>query len=255
MSKFFLSELSLVLGSEETLIKVSYFNHIESISTLYLDCYFFQSDNELPPTSKNYIIGFILEEDSASDISSCLLSKMQFDNMIFRCLDDKADCFYYIFYSEYLDEKKFLLIKFPFFMLTPDTSILQSFIYLRPEEISFQFSYFSWLTSYHISLSEWINYSSSQKSQSLILSQELTDLKEHSSNQYPKSSKSFGLCLFCYDRRRNIVFLPCGHMAACLQCSVRKLKVEITQDHENPDSSAKCPLCKQTIQNSIEVLS
>lgn len=46
------------------------------------------------------------------------------------------------------------------------------------------------------------------------------------------------LCKICYEEERNIAFVPCGHICACVKCAV---------------STDKCPMCRGTIQNAIRV--
>ncbi len=43
-------------------------------------------------------------------------------------------------------------------------------------------------------------------------------------------------CLICYDRCKNIIFLPCAHLTCCVQCSV---------------SMTNCPLCRKHIEATI----
>ena len=45
-------------------------------------------------------------------------------------------------------------------------------------------------------------------------------------------------CLICYERERDAVFYPCGHMCACLECG-RKLE--------------DCPYCHRSISESIQL--
>lgn len=43
-------------------------------------------------------------------------------------------------------------------------------------------------------------------------------------------------CAMCYDKNRNICFLPCNHFASCGHCSF---------------NTPNCPVCRATIQNRI----
>ncbi|XP_010261888.1 PREDICTED: E3 ubiquitin-protein ligase SPL2 [Nelumbo nucifera] len=53
------------------------------------------------------------------------------------------------------------------------------------------------------------------------------------------------LCVICLMRRRRSAFVPCGHLVCCQGCA---LSVE-------RDLAPKCPVCRQTIRNSIRVYS
>lgn len=44
------------------------------------------------------------------------------------------------------------------------------------------------------------------------------------------------ICVVCMDRQKNIMFLPCSHLAACVECSA---------------SLTKCPVCRVPIQATV----
>ncbi|KAI8742848.1 baculoviral IAP repeat-containing protein 8, partial [Biomphalaria glabrata] len=46
-------------------------------------------------------------------------------------------------------------------------------------------------------------------------------------------------CKICYQQRLKIIFLPCGHLISCYICA---------------DRLVRCPLCRHTIQEKIEVI-
>ncbi|XP_010064037.2 E3 ubiquitin-protein ligase SPL2 [Eucalyptus grandis] len=51
------------------------------------------------------------------------------------------------------------------------------------------------------------------------------------------------LCVICLMRRRRSAFVPCGHLVCCQRCA---LSVE-------REVSPKCPVCRQTISNSVRI--
>jgi hypothetical protein len=48
--------------------------------------------------------------------------------------------------------------------------------------------------------------------------------------------KEAGRCAICLDKEKVILFLPCSHLASCLECSV---------------SIKNCPICRKSIEASI----
>lgn len=62
-----------------------------------------------------------------------------------------------------------------------------------------------------------------------------TKLKEE--NERLKSER---LCVVCLSKDKNILFLPCAHLAACLDCSF---------------NMQNCPLCRSTIQATVRTYS
>ena len=47
-------------------------------------------------------------------------------------------------------------------------------------------------------------------------------------------------CVVCLDRVKNIIFLPCAHLAACVECSV---------------SMQKCPVCRAPVEATVRTFS
>jgi hypothetical protein len=60
---------------------------------------------------------------------------------------------------------------------------------------------------------------------------EAAQLKEE--NERLKNER---LCVVCLDKVKNIIFLPCAHLAACLECSF---------------SLQNCPMCRTKIQATV----
>uniref|UniRef100_A0A5B7BGP3 RING-type E3 ubiquitin transferase n=1 Tax=Davidia involucrata TaxID=16924 RepID=A0A5B7BGP3_DAVIN len=51
------------------------------------------------------------------------------------------------------------------------------------------------------------------------------------------------LCVICLMRRRRCAFIPCGHLVCCQRCAL-SVERELTP---------KCPVCRQTIRNSVRI--
>jgi hypothetical protein len=52
--------------------------------------------------------------------------------------------------------------------------------------------------------------------------------------------KNERLCVICLNKDKNVIFLPCAHFAACLECSM---------------SLNNCPMCRSEIQARIRAFS
>jgi len=51
-------------------------------------------------------------------------------------------------------------------------------------------------------------------------------------------SKNDKLCVVCYDKQKDTVFFPCGHLVCCQRCSIKL---------------PTCPICRQAIVRSLLV--
>ena len=54
----------------------------------------------------------------------------------------------------------------------------------------------------------------------------------------PADEKCLDECMVCSDQNRDVLFLPCGHVTVCHQCSVRV---------------KKCLLCKEFVDERKKV--
>jgi len=62
-------------------------------------------------------------------------------------------------------------------------------------------------------------------------------------NQKRSAEKGdFGHCKICWEAPNTHIFVPCGHMCVCLQCS-----------HRVMSRNRKCPVCKQSVTLAMEV--
>ena len=61
--------------------------------------------------------------------------------------------------------------------------------------------------------------------------------KEQTITQIHDKDENF-ICKICYNRNKNTVFMPCGHIFACMQCAL---------------SIVKCPYCKSTISKIMKI--
>jgi len=56
------------------------------------------------------------------------------------------------------------------------------------------------------------------------------------------------LCMFCMDRTKNTVFVPCGHVTYCTECIEHQLHLRINSKVPENHQNKECPLCKEEIQ-------
>ena len=86
------------------------------------------------------------------------------------------------------------------------------------------------------------------------LSSQIEGLTEPVANKEDKNLYSiYGDCLLCCDKSKSIVFLPCGHVLACLHCTVNNLKIELNKKFNRKRFPNICPLCKGVISEAREL--
>lgn len=57
-------------------------------------------------------------------------------------------------------------------------------------------------------------------------------------------------CCFCNNEKKNIMFLPCGHLEVCKTCLAQNMKVQIDAQHFR---GKKCPKCNGHLESILEV--
>jgi hypothetical protein len=60
-------------------------------------------------------------------------------------------------------------------------------------------------------------------------------------------------CLLCCTNPKSIVFLPCGHVVACKECTTQNLEIVLSKVINQRRSPRSCPICKQAIKEAREV--
>jgi hypothetical protein len=61
------------------------------------------------------------------------------------------------------------------------------------------------------------------------------------------------ICVVCYSQQKNVVFLPCGHIAVCKECAVESMGLELCKIFYKKNKAKKCIVCKGTIKEAREV--
>ena len=54
------------------------------------------------------------------------------------------------------------------------------------------------------------------------------------------------LCTICLDEERNVLYMPCGHLATCADCDAT-----LTAAAAAADRAAECPMCQTEIGNRV----
>jgi len=65
-------------------------------------------------------------------------------------------------------------------------------------------------------------------------------LPNHPHNVFPEIGEKFGdvFCVICLEKRRDTIFVPCGHLGSCLKCC---------------NDLYQCPVCRSDILNKVRV--
>lgn len=60
-------------------------------------------------------------------------------------------------------------------------------------------------------------------------------------------------CLLCVTYKKNVVFLPCGHVVACKVCATQNMQIELGKSINQRRTPRNCPVCVQPIKEAREV--
>jgi hypothetical protein len=62
-----------------------------------------------------------------------------------------------------------------------------------------------------------------------------------------------GICVICEGAQKNVVFLPCGHIAVCKECAMNEMELELCKMFYRKTSSKCCIVCEKRIKEAREV--
>lgn len=225
------------------------------ISTLYFDKYFYLDDGELPIPYHDHIIGFLYEDESTSNFLKChFYNTLSSLKTIYRAFEENPGHVIYILCDDMNPVTRFLIISYNFSELFNMNIFLTSFSAFKAEEIMQQYVFNNWVENYEKCLSEWLNYSEFQRAKISEMTQELKAVKEAENLAKNKQKRSeFGECLLCCDNPKSIVYIPCGHIVACYNCTVKCMKIELNRKINKKRTQKLCPLCNGPIFKAMEV--
>ncbi|KAK3262109.1 hypothetical protein CYMTET_29018 [Cymbomonas tetramitiformis] len=72
---------------------------------------------------------------------------------------------------------------------------------------------------------------------------EASDTMENTGRDRAEST-SWGACVVCLQRRRRVVFTPCGHRACCQRCARQVAQARGRQER-------RCPVCRQEVSRDV----
>lgn len=233
-------------------------------TTLYIDKYLSASDSEFPKNYSEHVVGYFCFENFNLNPKSLYVFSLLYSNKIIcKCIDETCENFYYILYDKLFNDVMCIIVKYSFadiFQCRKDMELhMRNLVYPKSQDIQFNVSYINWIENYKISISEWISCAITQNISIQKLNAEIQALKgdkawDKCSKDVENTCYSFGECLLCCDRAKSIVFLPCGHVVACLQCTVKNLKIELNRKVKEKGYVKICPLCKGAIEEAREII-
>jgi len=102
------------------------------------------------------------------------------------------------------------------------------------------------------------NWQTQVADRELKLSKKIEEVKKLGKVEGNKSARAQGEmyevdCLLCVTYKKNVVFLPCGHVVACKVCATQNMKIELGKVINQRTTPRNCPVCVQPIKEAREV--
>lgn len=97
---------------------------------------------------------------------------------------------------------------------------------------------------------------------------DVEDEQIDSNDPAPNNENAENICECCYLRKRNTVFIPCGHVYCCMVCSERWTNTNVSsfdlyslldeEDRETlvfgePLQKPRCPICRADINSTVRL--
>ena len=259
------SELTLVSESLTVTLSSIQSSEIPAINTLYIDSYISLYSQEFPSAIIECISGYLHPSEGSSKAGSIdFLRCLSANPVACRAMDETCQFIYFVLCGSHLKAPNYLLLRLRvnelYWYNVSLSDCLKSLTLSRIQRDKEKLSLSAWAESYRNYTQDWIKYSMEQQNQIKKIRDEINTIKSKSNRGEKEIEENtlnygFGECLLCYDRFKNIVFLPCGHIAACLYCTVKNLKIKLNKKIKKKRLANMCPLCKGVIQEAREVFS
>lgn len=179
------------------------------------------------------------------------------ENQAIKSFDDSGETVYFIYFSHEPSLQTFVLAKYGLYELCPDLSSymteIQHLALNRVKDVKFKAALKDCLNSYKSYFDQWVETVNTQQKEIQKLSDELSEHKEKQENFNEPTQELVSLCVICEKERRNVVFVPCGHVAVCTYCLDMKMKLRPNDTSPQKKTQQKCLICKRSIKVAHEV--
>lgn len=217
------------------------------------------SDSQLPTSSLPNTIQWhtISSLIFISSEGTKLIELAYQESQAIKCFDDTGESVYFIYFSNEPSLQTFVLAKYELFELCPELNSYLSELHTlslnRVKDIKFKSSIKDSLASYKSYFDQWVDTVNSQQKEIQKLSDELAQHKEKQENFNEPAPELISECVICLKEKRNVVFVPCGHVAVCTYCLNTSMKLTLNDINPQKKSQHKCVTCKRSIKVAHEV--
>lgn len=102
-------------------------------------------------------------------------------------------------------------------------------------------------------LSNWSLVQASKEFMCEKLTQELKNKRKTQQEVEKPENVQPEICIMCYRSPKNVVFLPCGHIAICKDCAIGSMEIELCKIFYKKSNSKLCLVCKESIKEAREI--
>jgi len=220
--------------------------------TIYLDSVILTSS--LPSTYQWRTISSLIF--ISSEGSKLVESAFQ-DNQVLKSFDDSGETVFFIYFSHEPSLQTFVLAKYSLFELCPDLpsymTEIQRLALNRIKDIKFKVALKDCINSYKSYFDQWVDTVNTQQKEIQKLSEDLSEHKEKQETSNETTQEQVSFCVICQKERRNVVFVPCGHVAVCTFCLDMRMKLRPNDASPQKKTQQKCVICKRSIKVAHEV--
>ena len=260
-----ISELTLVSETLSVSLSSLHSSEVPSKSTLYIDSFISLYSQEFPSAIGESLSGYLYPSESPDNLVAIeFLKCLSSSPVACRAMDETCQFVYFILCGSHLDIGNYLILRLGIDQLywynVSLSEYLKSLTLIQIENAKHKQRIAAWTETYTNYTQDWIKYSIEQQNQMKKIKDEINTMRAIKNGgerdaEEKRTNFGFGECLLCYDRFKNIVFLPCGHIVACLYCTVKNLRIELNRKIKKKRLAYTCPLCKGIIKEAREVFS
>jgi Zinc finger, C3HC4 type (RING finger) len=232
---------------------------------LYSDKTMKLADFSLPQPVNKYILCCLYPYNDQTRYQSAasFLSYLYLDDLVCQAYEETGEHIYYVYYCKIPSVNNFLVLRISINELWVEQSesckYLKEILHARIWDIKMKTRLNYIYDNYNKYFQNLATHIVSQNQTIIKLTSDLGALKsikvdsEKQDKTLLKENLTGNECIICFVNPKNIVFIPCGHVAVCLNCMDKHLKIRINMTFKKKADQIDCILCKKKVKEAREI--
>lgn len=202
-----------------------------------------------------------LTDQQRAATNNLMLSLMSSEYIMAETVDEKAEFIYFIanksinyIPGQYMPQTSFSIFRFSYEELWGSTQIISLMKTLHSNNMLVCKQLLDLKNYFLIYRQHFSNWSMSLFNKEMMYDELYKKLKAKKKKERSKKTDiQPQVCVICCRAAKNVVFLPCGHIAVCKECAVEDLELELFKIFYKKANTVNCLVCRKPVKEAREV--